>query len=162
METATGQARTIGEAAELLGISTAAVRKRVRRGKLDAVKQEDGTWLVHLTEADLVAEPERNGHATGNGHRDELVQQLRAENARLWEELKRVGEEKAESDRRRDILLSQYTDQLRSLSATTSRIADTVDVVREVVTDPPVGEDTYEPEAPPQRRSWWSRLFGTE
>ena len=154
--TVTERSCSIGEAADLLGVSTAAVRKRVRRGKLAATKQEDGTWTVHLTEEDLVTPPSRNGHATGDGTRDELVTQLRNENARLWTELQHVREEKAESDRRRDILLSQFTDQLQQLSATTTQIADTVvEIVPSETPQPPEREREREP----PRRSWWQRLF---
>lgn len=159
MGTVTERSCSIGEAADLLGVSTAAVRKRVRRGKLAATKQEDGTWTVHLTDEDLVPHPPRNGHGTGDGTRDELVMHLSRENARLWDELQHVREEKAESDRRRDILLSQFTDQLQQLSATTSKIADTVvEIVPAEYPHETASRVEREPEPPP-RSSWWARLF---
>jgi excisionase family DNA binding protein len=46
---------TVSEAAERLGISREAVRKRVRRGSLPAVKGDDGQWLIALPD-DVMAQ----------------------------------------------------------------------------------------------------------
>ena len=54
----------IGEAARILGISTEAVRKRIKRGSLKAQKKEDGQWLVILDESRVAAGVRDNG---GNG-----------------------------------------------------------------------------------------------
>jgi hypothetical protein len=51
----------IGEAARILGISTEAVRKRIKRGSLKAQKNGDGQWLVILDEARLAAAARGNG-----------------------------------------------------------------------------------------------------
>jgi phage shock protein A len=51
----------IGEAARILGISTEAVRKRIKRGSLKAQKNGDGQWLVILDESRLAAVARDNG-----------------------------------------------------------------------------------------------------
>jgi len=51
----------IGEAARILGISTEAVRKRIKRGSLKAQKNGDGQWLVILDESRLAAAARDNG-----------------------------------------------------------------------------------------------------
>jgi hypothetical protein len=51
----------IGEAARILGISTEAVRKRIKRGSLKAQKNGDGQWLVILDESRLAAGHRDNG-----------------------------------------------------------------------------------------------------
>ena len=51
----------IGEAARILGISTEAVRKRIKRGSLKAQKNGDGQWLVILDEARLAAARDNGG-----------------------------------------------------------------------------------------------------
>jgi len=51
----------IGEAARILGISTEAVRKRIKRGSLKAQKNGDGQWLVILDEARLTAARDNGG-----------------------------------------------------------------------------------------------------
>lgn len=40
----------IGDAARILGISTEAVRKRIKRGSLKAQKNDDGQWLIIMDE----------------------------------------------------------------------------------------------------------------
>lgn len=51
----------IGDAARILGISTEAVRKRIKRGSLKAQKNGDGQWLVILDESRLAAGHRDNG-----------------------------------------------------------------------------------------------------
>ncbi|MBN2099919.1 MAG: hypothetical protein JW753_10035 [Dehalococcoidia bacterium] len=51
----------IGEAARILGISTEAVRKRIKRGSLKAQKNGDGQWLVILDESRLAAIRDNGG-----------------------------------------------------------------------------------------------------
>jgi len=51
----------IGEAARILGISTEAVRKRIKRGSLKAQKNGGGQWLVILDESRLAAGHPDNG-----------------------------------------------------------------------------------------------------
>jgi hypothetical protein len=51
----------ISEAARILGISTEAVRKRIKRGSLKAQKNGDGQWLVILDEARLATAARDNG-----------------------------------------------------------------------------------------------------
>mgnify|MGYP001106924167 CR=1 FL=1 len=54
----------IGEAARVLGISTEAVRKRIKRGSLKAQKNGYGQWLVIMDEARLAAAVQDNrGHS---------------------------------------------------------------------------------------------------
>jgi len=57
----------IGEAARILGISTEAVRKRIKRGSLKAQKNGGGQWLVILDESRLAAGHPDNG---GDGVQD--------------------------------------------------------------------------------------------
>ena len=44
---------TLAEAAELTGLSTEALRLRIKRGKLEAERGNDGQPRVRLTSADL-------------------------------------------------------------------------------------------------------------
>lgn len=53
--------QTVAEAAELLGISAEAVRKRIARGSLTAQKEQDNTWTVYLDQQD---EPQDAGRGT--------------------------------------------------------------------------------------------------
>lgn len=51
----TEQTLEIGDAARVLGISTEAVRKRIKRGSLKAQKNGDGQWQVILDEARMAS-----------------------------------------------------------------------------------------------------------
>ncbi len=188
MEQPMGQTLPIAEAARELGMTTSAVRQRVKRGSFPAIKGEDGCWLVLVDQAQKVlsADPGANHgstHGTINRSTDsstqgpthgsngsteatihlvtqgqptapdpDLVAQLRDENAFLRAELKRVGEERAEELRRKDVILSQMAQSLGEVNhrlealpqATTSAILDA-----EIL-----------PDSSP-RPSWWRRLFAS-
>ncbi len=155
----------IGEAAEALGISTAAARKRIQRGTLDAYKGQDGLWYVVLPDdldasSDTVPDhmntvPDIGLAVVVDTLKDE-VQFLRQELARRTDELRSERESRAEAERRRDILFAQFGDQLKSISHTTNNVQQQVEaVVHEVVSD---SQDEVPPAAPV---SWWRRLFVT-
>jgi hypothetical protein len=150
-----GEPLSLSAAATRLGLTQAAVRKRIKRGTLDAEKGENGTWTVWITGEEPVKDASADGLVDGTGYRDEVIATLRDEVTFLRSELRRVAEEKAESDRRRDILFSQFGDQLKSLSQTTSTVAEQVEaVVHEVV---PAPAAVIEEKRPPV--SWWRRVF---
>lgn len=60
---------TIGEAASILGVSTEALRKRIKRGTIKAHKNGGGQWLVVLdgTEAQETNDGSNGGVQTANG-----------------------------------------------------------------------------------------------
>src|SRR3954452_6067320 len=73
---------TLADAAQILGISKEAVRKRVSRGTLPSDMGEDGRRYVYLdTGADDGGDGEEkiNVHNVNVDHRDELIAQLRDE-----------------------------------------------------------------------------------
>ncbi len=140
MDTSTVRGVPIGEAASRLGLTTAAVRKRIRRGSLKASKQDDGTWLIELPDEAGPPNDQDVGGAASSPRDDlahaELVEQLRSENVRLWEELRSRGEEL----RRKDIIIASFAERLPELPATTSSSAEA-------------------PQA--MKTSWWQRLWGS-
>ena len=114
----------ISEAAERLGISVEAVRQRIRRKKLEAYKVQDGTWRIVLPspKADLngvqdsvqVTVQAPVGPSDGQ---KELVAQLKDEVAFLRDEMAKQREQWGEESRRKDIIISQLSDQLKALPA---------------------------------------------
>ncbi len=154
----------IGDAAEALGISTAAARKRIQRGTLEAYKGQDGLWYVVLpTDLDASSDtaPDHMDSVKDTGLsivvdtlKDE-VQFLRQELARRTDELRSERESRAEAERRRDILFAQFGDQLKSISHTTSNVQQQVEaVVHEVVSDSQEADDPSTAPVP-----WWRKLF---
>jgi chromosome segregation ATPase len=89
------------EAAERTGLTVEAIRQRIKRGRLEAVKGNDGLLRVRLTTADLESIINRSPAgqvsptATGQaGEDDRLTKELQAEAAALRE---RVGRAEGES-----------------------------------------------------------------
>ena len=77
--------RTLADAAQLLGLSKDAVRKRVARGSLSGFKQ-DGHWFIHLNEENETSPDDRtrpdndrtrdqNNHTSDS--RDEVIALLK-------------------------------------------------------------------------------------
>ncbi len=69
-------------AARALGISKEALRKRLRRGSIEATKDKAGRWQVFLEE-----EPGEEGQDNGGDVSGQLVQQLKSENDFLRQQL---------------------------------------------------------------------------
>jgi hypothetical protein len=91
------------EAAERIGLTVEAIRQRIKRGRLEAVKGNDGLLRVRLTSADMEAfanrpatghpAPTMTGQATGD---DRLTNALQAAAAALREA---IGRERERADK---------------------------------------------------------------
>jgi hypothetical protein len=119
----------------VLGISRDAVRMRIKRGSMQAEKDEDGRWLVwvDVEQAAAEREAEREPDATGEreGERDELsAEALRARIGILEARLEAIESE-------RDFLRKQV---------------DTLIFAQAVQTQKALPN--------PARRGLWARLFG--
>lgn len=148
---------TVAGAAERLGISKEAVRKRIARGTLRSDKDQYGTVLVYIPSSGTSSGT--TDHATD---RSELVEELRDRVAYL----ERQVEEERESRRRADTIIAQ-------LSAANAEQARTIRAI-EAPTEAPEAPETVEeeperveprpaapePQTAPQRRSLWRRVFG--
>jgi hypothetical protein len=153
----------VGEAAKRLGLSTAATRKRIQRGTIEAYKGDDGLWYVVLDEDNLVSPDDPVVQDAGlvvvvDTLRDE-VQFLRKELERRTDELRAERESRAEAERRRDILFAQFGDQLKSISQTTTTVQEQVEAVAHEVV--PNGETVDSPPGSPMSSpvSWWRRIL---
>jgi hypothetical protein len=146
------------EAAELLGTSTEAVRKRASRGSLRSERQ-DGRVLVWVDEGRT--EGGREGEVDGGA----LVEVLTDQVAYLRSQL----DQEREARRRADTIIAQLTqatsnltDRLRELEAPAPQPAPSQEPsespqtgVRTGPTD--TGGGAQEPGG---RASWWRRMFG--
>jgi hypothetical protein len=141
----------VNQAAQILGISTDAVRKRARRGTLEAEKTEDGSLYIWLDGG------APDGQTPTQADLDLLlthVEYLKATIAIRDEELRRREEQHHEEIRRKDHLLA----------AALERIPPQLEAPPEPADSPPVSpeEDLGKVEGLQQGdgRSWWQRLFG--
>jgi len=126
----------IGEAARILGISTEAVRKRIKRGSLKAQKNGDGQWLVILDESRLAA-----------GHRDSGGDGVQADAAGVATTMNLVRSSAAIEEALRDEV-DVLRDEVTFLREEISRL-DTIIMS--------LTQNIKMLEAPP-RMSWWHRL----
>lgn len=140
----TGRGVPIGEAAERLGLTTTAVRKRIKRGTLFATKNNHGTWTVYLPDSPTgpAAGPATDS-PLDSPKPDDRVAILKQENERLWQELERRSEEL----RRKDVLLAEFSQRLAEL---TQRLPELPATTPELTND-----RTPDPENGARARPWW-------
>jgi hypothetical protein len=130
----------IGEAARILGISTEAVRKRIKRGSLKAQKNGDGQWLVILDESRLAA-----------GHRDNGGDGVQADAAGVAATMNLVRSSAAIEEALRDevdVLRDEITflrDEVSRLEAIIMSLTQNIKML-----------EAPRPAQP--RMSWWHRL----
>lgn len=146
-------------AAELLGISSDAVRKRAKRGTIPYETGVDGKLYVWVDEVASPGETDDYPREAGD-HRDDLLEELRDQVAFLRREL----EARTEETRRKDHIIMSLTQRVPELEPGTLR-----DEPHGPETDAETSEGVDAPtdrggrETGVQRRSsWWRRFFGFE
>ncbi len=122
----------VNQAAEALGISTDAVRKRASRGTLDSEKAGDGSLYVWLDNGAPNGMP--NGSTPTQAHLDSLQEHI--------EFLRRELE-------RKDHLLAAALERIPAIEAPRAEPEGSEPL--------PATEDAQEDAQP---RSWWRRWFG--
>jgi hypothetical protein len=138
---------TMTDAAQALGISKEAVRKRVSRGTLPSDVGEDGRRYVYLDVG------EDTGASTTSGDpRDELIVTLK-------EQLEAERNAHAET-RRIAYTLAQRVPELEAARSPRDP-AEATGAPETAAEDPDKG-DTPGPQHPVERPSWWRRFFGFE
>jgi hypothetical protein len=146
--------RTVAEAAEQLGISKEAVRKRISRDTLRSDRDADGTVYVYVP-------PDRTASGTpssaGVGDRDLLYQEQRERISYL----ERQVEEEREARRRADTLLARLMDRVPELEAPSETDNASKAAVRHEQGDDQQGRGDVAPDDTAQRQApWWRRWFG--
>jgi hypothetical protein len=132
---------TVAEAADILGISQAAVRARIHRGTLKT-EREDGTVYVWFDDEHYAEQHANNA--------TDVVEVLREQNGDLREQIEFLRDEL----RRKDTIIMAMTQRIPELEPAQER--------REAPKTPTEGEGRGEhspgPEEP--RRGFWARLLG--
>jgi len=137
---------SVSEAAEFLGVTEDAVRKRIHRGKIRYDRDPDGRYLVYPTEDDIRQIADRNYVQSESSA---LIFELRAQIERLEDQLQKADERDRENR--------------RLLAAALERIPPQLEAPSEPRESP---ETATEEEAEPrpqsgERVSWWRRMFGS-
>src|SRR5215217_5983605 len=137
------ESMSVSEAAEFLGVTEDAVRKRIHRGKIRYERDEGGHYIVYPTEDDIRQTAGRNYVQSESSA---LIFELRAQIERLEDQLQKADERDRENR--------------RLLAAALERIPPQLEAPSETRESP---ETATEEEAEPQeepRRGFWARLFG--
>jgi BMFP domain-containing protein YqiC len=147
---------TIREAAARLGVTEAAIRKRIQRGSLGKEMGQDGRVYVSLDLSQDKSHPESQVES------EALVESLQDQITFLRTQL----DVRAEEIQRRDVIISQLTQANAALAARVPELeaAESHSEGAESAADPaarasPTSNDTAEFERSEQR-PWWRRIFG--
>jgi hypothetical protein len=145
---------TIREAAARLGVTEAAIRKRIQRGTLDKEMGENGRVYVYL---DL---SEDKSHPESHVESEALIENLQDQIAYLRSQL----DVRAEEIQRRDVIISQLTQANATLAARVPELeaAEQGEGGPESVADSDVvpGYPASRTEDLRSSRPWWRRMFG--
>ncbi len=153
----TGRRVTMREAADELGVSVEAIRKRVQRGSIRSDKDPDGRRYVYLDEGVDAYHPQAEVESS------ELVEELRRQNEYLRGQLDIRTEELREHRR----LLAGLIERVPELEAPREQsrateepeASDTDEEEPERAEPWSAGAGTPGPQEGVQRRSWWRRMF---
>jgi hypothetical protein len=166
---------TVAEASEILGITAEAVRTRIKRGKLESLKDPPapGGTVYVLLQADQTG-PDIDPTVKGQDQtidQTELVETLREQVAYLQGVIATRDQElalRAEEIRRRDTALEReqqlaalFADRLQALEApaSSSEARESAQTARKEPERTGPRPATVEPQETVQR-PWWRRVFG--
>ena len=131
---------TIREAANRLGVTEAAIRKRIQRGSLEKEMGNDGRVYVYLDLSQVISQPE------SQVHHEALVEDLRGQVHYLRSLLK----EERDGRRRADMIIAQLT---QANAALAQRIPELEAPLAEPTSTQWFAEGRKE-------RPWWRRELG--
>jgi hypothetical protein len=148
----------VRQAAEELGVSSDAVRKRIARGTLRSAKQEDGSVRVWLDSVDAQRDADPLDSWTVAGHqlddivsaKDEILRDLREQ----LEHMRRESE-------RKDAIIMQMAQANTALAAKVPQLEAASDVAGgSVVPSEERGNGEMPQDGDYRERGWWRRFFG--
>ncbi len=145
-----GRRVTMQEAADELGLSVEAIRKRVQRGSMASDKGADGRRYVYLDESHHEVQVESS--------EVELIEELRDRVSSLEKMLEEEREARTEERRRHDTLMAQLMQRIPELEAPAQEPRESPLRAQEGETTPTPTEPAAGPDTDSQR-PWWRRLF---
>ncbi len=139
---------TVTEAAEMMGVTQSAIRKRVQRGTISWDKDAEGRIYVYVDPSETRPETgeDRTRDTVTGQSRDEVLEAYKDQVEFLRRELER-----------KDTIIMSLTQRIPELEAPSEPQRAT-----ESASEGPVRDDGPPAEERPQRRSWWRAFFGLE
>jgi hypothetical protein len=138
---------TVAQAAEALGVSQGAVRKRIARRTIAHDRDESGRVYVYISPSETVHKTGQDTaqDAASKPVQDSYIRSLEDQIEFLRRELER-----------KDAILLSLTERIPQLEAP-QEASDTAEPRSEPV---PELQTPPERETPTERRPWWRRMFG--
>ena len=151
---------SVSQAAEVLGVTQAAIYKRIQRGTVAHDKDSEGHVFIYLDASDIppdksMDEPDMSTDGSmdrSNGA--ELIAELRTHNEHLRQEVEAWREEA----RRKDAILMTMAQRIPELEAA----QEPRDGPLRASEEADKGTAPSEQQESSQRRSWWRAFFGLE
>jgi excisionase family DNA binding protein len=144
---------TVPEAAALLGVTQAAIYKRISRGKMPHDKDVDGHVHVYLDTSDIDMDTSTDKSSARSNDGSEPALKIMEEQL---EYLREIIRQRDEEIRRRDLLLATALERIPALEESSSEPRDSSVTVSE---EPDKGTTTPPKQESSQRRSWLHRFF---
>jgi excisionase family DNA binding protein len=155
-----GKLATVHEAANALGVSVDAIRKRIQRGTIPHERHEDGRVYVLLDKARSMQDTSSTSSSTvpdeDEGERpvrygtEEFIGSLQDQIGFLRRELER-----------KDAILLRMAERIPELEASPAP-PEPRDASKTVSEETGRGKAEGDSQEPVERRSWWRRFFGIE
>ena len=156
---------SVAQAATVLGITQAAVYKRIQRGTITHDKDSEGRVFVYLDTSDVpfdksMDEPNMTTDESMDGSKDksnstELISELRAHNEHLREEVEAWREEA----RRKDTIIMTMAQRIPELEPAREAPSETREDPPQAASEEQDGTSHPDDEGA-QKPSWWRRFFG--
>jgi hypothetical protein len=149
---------TIGAAAKATGKAKSTISRDIDKGKISAVRNEDGSYSIDPSELHRVYPPVSGGNGSSNGLSNDL-QPLSSpvgtggSDAELQHVRERLSVLEGEREREREQLLEQIDDLRRRLDQSEQERRDKDRQLTALLTDQRQGKP---------RRSWWHWLKAAE
>ena len=172
--TPTGIAMTVADAAQVLGLTSDAIRAKIRRGTMAEFKADDDTWrvIVDGTGDATPTDPRQTPGTTPTGRRQTatdpltdapigLIAHMQEEIAYLRMELAKRSQELTTERERADVLMREALGRIEALTAgpVTDAGEDAPQRPQDAPGDEHAGDVADEPAAPWWRR-WWRSVPG--
>lgn len=155
-----GTRTTVHEAANALGVSVDAIRKRIQRGTIPHERHEDGRVYVLLDKASSMQDESGTSTRTVQDI-DQHERPVRYGTEELVESLQdQIGFLRHELERK-DAILLRMAERIPELEAS-SASGGALEASERATEAMDRGMVPPKPQEPIRRRSWWRRFFGFE
>jgi excisionase family DNA binding protein len=148
---------SVYEAAEVMGVTVDAIRKRVSRGTIPHERDDDGrVWVLLDTDQDAASKVQDTDQPQSAS--DVLISEMRDRIASLERQLEQERQANSEHRRLLAAALERIPPQLEAPQES-SEPRESPGTVEEEPERTEPRPDTLEPQTSPQR-PWWRRMFG--